>query len=73
MDRNEIMNRRKLFHEEILHRWPSLSTSALNSAIAVPDDLNVLLRKHFGFSEQKAHNEAQHFWDDLEERLRRAA
>ena len=56
---------------EIQHRWPSLSLKRLPSELKTPNVLAAVLTEEFGFSSKRAVSEAEIFWAELEEKLRR--
>jgi hypothetical protein len=71
---NEKKGRRwYLVQGEIHYRWPSLRMAGLSLEVRTPDILATILSEHLGFSPKRAVAEAQIFWNELEERFRRAA
>jgi hypothetical protein len=57
---------------EIQHRWPSLQMTSLESELRTANMLATVLSEELGFSARRAVSEAEIFWSDLEEKLRRA-
>jgi hypothetical protein len=57
---------------EIQHRWPSLRLTSLESELSTANMLATVLSEELGFSARRAVTEAEMFWSDLQEKLRRA-
>jgi hypothetical protein len=61
-----------LIKTELQIRWPSLPHTSLTLEVRTPDILAAILFEHMCFSRRRAVAEAEMFWEELQERFRKA-